>query len=470
MSNRPLTQKELEELVNTIWDSDSDESFIEPCPGSDSDSYQPSDSSETDSDDDIGDLSRASKRKQRLRIPSCNGASTSRAPESVTQTNQNEPEAESLGKSASSEMPAPVPTVSTYDNNRAIAGDKFAKIKPLLDKLLKNYKDLYTPEEYVCVDETMLPYRGRLSIKQYIKSKRHKYGIKLFKLCSGTGYTYNIKIYAGKESGERITPEGIVTFLTQDIIGLGRTLVTDNWYTSLPLAKRMLDSNTHLIDTIRKNRKGLPKEVVDKKLKKGEVAAMENKDGITLLKWKDQRDVLVLSTKHDAEMVERSNNRIPKVVFDYNSGKSSVDLSDQMGSYSNPLRRSVKWYRKIAFELLLTTSMVNAFILYKNVTGCNIKITHFKKEVIRYLINTANNENIDHELPTKRRRHHSLKRKDGENKHKTRRCCKHCYKKNNELHGGKYATNRTLKVDTYCEDCEGKPFLCLNCFNEIHQG
>ncbi|CAH1968772.1 unnamed protein product [Acanthoscelides obtectus] len=191
----------------------------------------------------------------------------------------------------------------------------------------------------------------------------------------------------------------------------------------------MLDSNTHLIDTIRKNRKGLPKEVVDKKLKKGEVAAMENKDGITLLKWKDQRDVLVLSTKHDAEMVERSNNRIPKVVIDYNSGKSSVDLSDQMGSYSNPLRRSVKWYRKIAFELLLTTSMVNAFILYKNVTGCNIKITQFKKEVIRYLINTANNENIDHELPAKRRRHHSLKQKDGANKHKTRRCCKHCYKK-----------------------------------------
>ncbi|CAH1991606.1 unnamed protein product [Acanthoscelides obtectus] len=185
----------------------------------------------------------------------------------------------------------------------------------------------------------------------------------MFKLYSGTGYTYKLKIYAGKENDERITPGGIVTFLTQDIIGVGRTLVTDNWYTSLPLAKRMLDSSTHLIGTIRKNRQGLPKEVVDKKLKKGEVTAMENKDEIILLKWKDQRDVLVLSTKHDAEMVERNNTRIPKVVVDYNRGKSSVDLSDQMGSYSNPLRRSVKWCRKIAFELLLTTSMVNAFIL-----------------------------------------------------------------------------------------------------------
>lgn len=361
-------------------------------------------------------------------------------------------------------------TVHFADNNQAMAGDKLAKIKPLLDKLLKNYKDLYTPEEYVCVDETMLPYRGRLSIKQYIKSKRHKYGIKLFKLCSGTGYTYNIKIYAGKENGERVTPEAIVTFLTQDITGVGRTLVTDNWYTSLPLAKRMLDSHTHLIGTIRKNRKGLPKEVVNKKLQKGEVVAMENKDGITVLKWKDQRDVLILSTKHDDEMVERNRTRIPKVIIDYNQGKSSVDLSDQMGSYSNPLRRSVKWYRKIAFELLLTTSMVNAFTLYKNVTESNIKITQFKKEVIKYLVRSDENEKIDegNEQPAKRRRIHSLKRKEGENKHKIRRCCKHCYKKNNELHGRKYATNRTLKVDTYCDDCEGKPFYCLPCFNETH--
>lgn len=610
MSKRFLTRKELDELANNFMDSDSDDSSIEPFPGSDSDSYRPSDSSEDDSDDDFGEPARVPKCKQRLVIPSCSDAITSQsidAPPFLSEINQIEPEAGSSGMSDSLETPAPavlengeewgpiariykaiptftlssgikpevaallanaspgqfyeaivddsiisyitdqtnhyascllletdvsdnsryhnwepatkteikhflglvawmgivkLPTLADYwstdpllnlsfprsvlsrnrfeillrtihfaDNNQAIAGDKLAKIKPLLEKLLKNYKDLYTPKEYVCVDETMLPYRGRLSIKQYIKSKRHKYGIKLFKLCSGAGYTYNIKIYAGKENGERVTPEAIVTFLTQDIIGVGRTLVTDNWYTSLPLAKRMLDSDTHLIGTIRKNRKGLPKEVVNKKLKKGEVAAMENKDGITVLKWKDQRDVLILSTKHDDEMVEKNRTRIPKVIIDYNQGKSSVDLSDQMGAYSNPLRRSVKWYRKIAFELLLTTSMVNAFTLYKNVTGSNIKITQFKKEVIRYLVNSVENENIDkgNEPPTKRRRIHTLKRKDGESKHKTRRCCKHCYKKNNELHGRKYATNRTLKVDTYCDDCEGKPFLCLTCFNEIHQ-
>lgn len=66
-----------------------------------------------------------------------------------------------------------------------------------------------------------------------------------------------------------------------------------------------------------------------------------------------------------------------------------MDLSDQMGSYSNPLHRSVKWYRKVAFELLLTASVVNVFTLCKQITQSNMDITAFKKEVIRCLANDA---------------------------------------------------------------------------------
>lgn len=55
-------------------------------------------------------------------------------------------------------------TIHFADNNQATVGDKLSKIKPLLDKLLKFFKELVTPDEYICVDETMLPFRGRLSI------------------------------------------------------------------------------------------------------------------------------------------------------------------------------------------------------------------------------------------------------------------------------------------------------------------
>lgn len=78
--------------------------------------------------------------------------------------------------------------------------------------------------------------------------------------------------------------------------------------------------------------------------------------------------ICMISSKHDSEMVEvfiRGKTIIkPRVVVDYNKGKSPIDLSDQMSSYSNPLRRSVKWYRKVILDTLLNISVVNSYVLF----------------------------------------------------------------------------------------------------------
>lgn len=362
------------------------------------------------------------------------------------------------------------------DNGEADQTDKLYKLTPLVNMLTANFKSLYVPEEYICVDETLLPFRGRLGFRQYIKTKRHRYGVKLFKVCSGLGYTYNLKIYAGKED-TNVTPEKVVLYLVDDLINKGRTLVTDNWYTSLPLAQKMLKNNTHLLGTIRKNRKGLPKEVVKAKLKKGDILAMENEDGITISNWKDQRNILMLSTKHGNEMIEVPCKRHqvklkPAVILDYNKGKGSVDISDQMGAYSNPLRKSLKWFRKVAFELLLTTSMVNAFILHRLVTGEVISVTDFKKQVIKHLVSSEDTTDLtepEQQTTTKPKSSHELEAVSQGNKHKRRKICKNCYKKNSVQEGRKYAMNKTKKVDTFCKSCDNQPFLCLTCFNELHR-
>lgn len=84
---------------------------------------------------------------------------------------------------------------------------------------------------------------------------------------------------------------------------------------------------THLLGTLRKNRRGNPKAVVAQQLKRGEVIARQNKNGVTILKCKDKRDVLMLSTKHSAEMttIQKRNcsKEKPKMVVEYNLGKSS---------------------------------------------------------------------------------------------------------------------------------------------------
>ena len=91
------------------------------------------------------------------------------------------------------------------------------------------------------------------------------------------------------------------------------------------------------------------------------------------MKWHDKRDVLTISTDptHSEKLIPtgkylRNGNPIlkPKSVIDYNHNKQGVDLSDQFNSYYSPLRKGKKWWRKLAFELLLGTSISNSWILF----------------------------------------------------------------------------------------------------------
>lgn len=246
------------------------------------------------------------------------------------------------------------------DNEQCPEGDRLYKIQPLVDMLIKNYQTIYTPGKTFCIDETMVPFQGRLVFRQYNPQKRHKYGMKLFKLCCNNGYTWNISVYAGKEKtteNSLAVSTKIVLKMAKDLLKSGRICVIDNWYTSLQLAHILLDNKTHCLGTLRANRKGNPTNVVKRTLKRGEIYAEENERGICVLKWRDKRDVLVLSTYHRDETVEiqRRGNPIqkPKAIVDYNAGKSSIDLSDQMSSYSSALRKSIRWYKKLAVEMLL---------------------------------------------------------------------------------------------------------------------
>lgn len=169
------------------------------------------------------------------------------------------------------------------NNLTADKTDKLHKLGPVLDYLNEKFQSLYVPGETVCIDESMMPWRGRLGFRQYIPSKRHKYGIKFFKLCLPHGYTYKFKIYVGAEDTTAPSnvdeqtglpvglSERVVLHLCDNILDTGRTLYTDNFYTSVTLAKSLLARKTHLVGTLRSNRKHNPKSVIKKKLVKGEL-------------------------------------------------------------------------------------------------------------------------------------------------------------------------------------------------------
>lgn len=324
------------------------------------------------------------------------------------------------------------------DNESCPEGDRLFKVQPLFDKLIAKFQYAFTPGSTVCVDESVVPFRGRLVFKQYIPLKTHKYGVKIFKLCSSEGYTYNMKIYCGKEQDAGASvPTNVVMTLAENLLDSGRTMVTDNYYTSMDLANKLLDRETHLLGTLRSNRRGNPKEVTEKKLKRGEIVARENERGICVMKWRDKRDVLLLSTKHTDVMqeiqVRNETKTKPLAVVDYNKGKSSIDLSDQMASYNSALRKTIKWYRKLAIEVLFGTSVVNSHYFFKKINDSSMSITDFRESIFETLIFQEEDELDDVAVPStsnrrKRKSEHSLKKKEGQS-HKIRKYCVGCYKK-----------------------------------------
>jgi hypothetical protein len=61
------------------------------------------------------------------------------------------------------------------------------------------FSKFYNPSENMAVDEVIVSFKGRVIFKQFIPKKRKRFGIKVFKLFDSTGYTYDMKVYLGKD-------------------------------------------------------------------------------------------------------------------------------------------------------------------------------------------------------------------------------------------------------------------------------
>jgi hypothetical protein len=73
--------------------------------------------------------------------------------------------------------------------------------------------------------------------KEYIPPPPQKsFGIKIYKLCATTGYTYDIKVYLGKDrqrkAQELTATHATVTELTRKVEGQSHKLFMDNLFSS----------------------------------------------------------------------------------------------------------------------------------------------------------------------------------------------------------------------------------------------
>jgi len=58
------------------------------------------------------------------------------------------------------------------DNSKAPVDDRIYKVRGLIERLVKNYQSVMEPGEYMAIDESMVPFRGRLKFRQYIPTRK----------------------------------------------------------------------------------------------------------------------------------------------------------------------------------------------------------------------------------------------------------------------------------------------------------
>ena len=362
---------------------------------------------------------------------------------------------------------------------------KVNKIYPIIQPIIDNFQAAYSPSKALSLDESLLLFRGRLSFRQYLKGKKAKYGIKLFELNSPDGYVLNIEIYQGKSDDIQETSKtsSLVLRLMKPYLNKGHHLFMDNFYNSIKLSKELLKHKTHTTGTLRFNRKGNPKEVTSKKLKRGEHVWRRN-GPIYVSKWRDKRDVLSITTNHHPEMVEVTNKfgqkRIkPNDIAEYNLNMSGVDRCDQMISYYSSPRKSKRWYKKLLFHLL-DICVWNSYFIYRKFHKSKTFL-QFRDSLIRSLIALPNTEisgkNLAKSTSTRGR---PMKISSFINSVVSTNCKQHFLekipapedfqRKTYFLRCRQCSFEQIRKETSYrCKTCSHKPPLCPDCFEKYHE-
>ena len=146
--------------------------------------------------------------------------------------------------------------------------DRLGKVRPVIDHLSKRFSDVYDPHREVAVDEAMVKFTGRSTLKQYMPLKPVKRGIKVWVLAdSHNGHFHQFQVYTGRErSGERQLGHRVVKDLTLFLKGKSHHVYFDNLFTSEQLLRELAEVDIYTCGKARKDRRGFPPTLKEAKL------------------------------------------------------------------------------------------------------------------------------------------------------------------------------------------------------------
>lgn len=110
--------------------------------------------------------------------------------------------------------------------------DRVWRVRKVLNIFRGNLQQLGFFSSKLSIDESMIKFFGRSIIKQYMRNKPIKFGLKLWCICSVLGYIFDFDIYCGK-GGECLEPLKSLNLGSRVVL-----LMLHNFLMSVPIEER----------------------------------------------------------------------------------------------------------------------------------------------------------------------------------------------------------------------------------------
>ena len=255
--------------------------------------------------------------------------------------------------------------------------DRFAAFRDFFEICNDRFSRMLVPEDYLTIDETLYPLRTHIAFKQYNPDKPAKYGV-LFKSinCARYPYTYQSHVYSGKPAGQPNEfyisgTDNYIKYLVSRLLEnqplRGRNISMDRLYSSIPIARWLLEHNITMLGTLKSNRIGIPPEIKD--VSEREIDSYEiywdesgnmNISSYVVKTSSGKRNILMLSTLRPLLGTTKDDGKKKPALYKlYDFTKGGTDIVDQkVGAYS--VKPKSKRWTIAAFSYILDSVRVNA--------------------------------------------------------------------------------------------------------------
>lgn len=286
-------------------------------------------------------------------------------------------------------------------DNQSLSSEKMAKISPLYEMLNQSLLMFGVLHEYLSIDESMVPYFGRHSCKQFIRGKPIRFGFKCWVIASSSGMPYKVTIYQGK-NGKHNKDVPLGTRVVMDCLEVcdkptSHHIFFYNFFTSFDLISNLKSLGYRATGTVRENRtKGCPVKSVQEMKKNSRGSYDYRSDGeVEVVRWNDNAVVSFCSNATGIEPItqvkrwEKKKGTVmvsqPKVVAQYNSGMGGVDLMDRALADYRPAIKGKKWYWPLLVNVI-NIAVVYSWRVYQLCTNAQMTQKEFRRSLVAVML------------------------------------------------------------------------------------